>query len=159
MALMLRSNTADSSAGLSRKCPYTVILDTRARSATDSMVVAAIPRSRNSTPAASRIACSLSKSRGRPRRRRTGSTDFTESLLLFSGHHRPDNTFTGRDRIVIGSPWPSKQEVGMTAVTVGNPVRVMIVGAGTGGLCLAQGLKADGIAVEVFERDYSPTDR
>jgi 2-polyprenyl-6-methoxyphenol hydroxylase-like FAD-dependent oxidoreductase len=35
----------------------------------------------------------------------------------------------------------------------------MIVGAGTGGLCLAQGLKADGIAVEVFERDYSPTDR
>ena len=47
----------------------------------------------------------------------------------------------------------------MLAATVGNRVRVMIVGAGTGGLCLAQGLKADGIAVEVFERDYSPTDR
>src|SRR5215468_5191482 len=123
------------------------------------MVVAAIPRSRNSAPAASRIACSLSKSRGRPRRRRMGSTDFTESLLLFNGHNRPDNQFTGRYRIVNSSPPPSKHEVGMRAATLGNRLKVMIVGAGTGGLCLAQGLKADGIAVEVFERDYSPTDR
>src|SRR6516164_603299 len=159
MALMLRSNTADSSEGLSRKCPYTVILDTQARSATDSMVVAAMPRSKNSALAASRIACSLSKSRGRPRRRRVGSTDFTESLLRISGPFRPDNPFTGRNRIVNDSPPPGKQEVSMLAATAGNRVRVMIVGAGTGGLCLAQGLKADGIAVEVFERDYSPTDR
>jgi len=35
----------------------------------------------------------------------------------------------------------------------------MIIGAGTGGLCLAHGLAANGIAVEVFERDDSPTDR
>src|SRR5215469_6062285 len=158
MALMFRSNTADSSDGLSRKCPYTVILDTPARSATDSMVVPAIPRSKNSALAASRIACSLSKSRGRPRRR-MGPTDFTESLLQISGPFRPDNPFTGRDRIVNGFPPPGKQEVGMQAATVGNRVKVMIIGAGTGGLCLAQGLKADGIAVEVFERDYSPTDR
>ena len=47
----------------------------------------------------------------------------------------------------------------MRAATLGNRLKVMIVGAGTGGLCLAQALKADGIAVEVFERDYSPTDR
>ena len=47
----------------------------------------------------------------------------------------------------------------MRAATLGNRLKVMIVGAGTGGLCLAQGLKTDGIAVEVFERDYSPTDR
>jgi 2-polyprenyl-6-methoxyphenol hydroxylase-like FAD-dependent oxidoreductase len=40
-----------------------------------------------------------------------------------------------------------------------KPLKVMIVGAGTGGLCLAQGLKSDQVAVEVFERDYSPTDR
>src|SRR3974377_2155355 len=40
-----------------------------------------------------------------------------------------------------------------------NRLKIMIIGAGTGGLCLAQGLKADGIAVEVFERDYSPADR
>jgi salicylate hydroxylase len=37
--------------------------------------------------------------------------------------------------------------------------KVMIVGAGTGGLCLAQGLKQSGIDVAVFERDRTPTDR
>ncbi len=40
-----------------------------------------------------------------------------------------------------------------------RPPRVIIVGAGTGGLCLAHGLKSDGVDVEVFERDHSPTDR
>ena len=40
-----------------------------------------------------------------------------------------------------------------------KPLKVMIIGAGTGGLCLAQGLKRDGVAVDVFERDRSPTDR
>ncbi|MEA2868255.1 MAG: hypothetical protein QOE39_2970 [Bradyrhizobium sp.] len=39
-----------------------------------------------------------------------------------------------------------------------QPLKVMIIGAGTGGLCLAHGLKSDGIAVEVFERDHSPAD-
>ena len=42
---------------------------------------------------------------------------------------------------------------------IGKPLKVMIVGAGTGGLCLAQGLKLDKVGVEIFERDYSPTDR
>ena len=36
---------------------------------------------------------------------------------------------------------------------------VMIIGAGTGGLCLAQGLKGSEIEVSVFERDRTPTDR
>lgn len=36
---------------------------------------------------------------------------------------------------------------------------VMIVGAGTGGLCLAHGLLATGIPFRVFERDHSATDR
>jgi len=40
-----------------------------------------------------------------------------------------------------------------------NPLKVLIVGAGTGGLCLAHGLKSAGISVEVFERDHSPFDR
>ncbi|MBV8101097.1 MAG: FAD-dependent monooxygenase, partial [Verrucomicrobia bacterium] len=40
-----------------------------------------------------------------------------------------------------------------------NPLKVIIIGAGTGGLCLAQGLKADGIAVDVFERERTSTDR
>ncbi|MBV8224596.1 MAG: FAD-dependent monooxygenase [Verrucomicrobia bacterium] len=40
-----------------------------------------------------------------------------------------------------------------------NPLKVMIVGAGTGGLCLAQGLKSEGIPVEIFEREHSPSDR
>ena len=39
-----------------------------------------------------------------------------------------------------------------------TPLRVVIIGAGTGGLCLAQGLKSSNIAVEVFERDHSPSD-
>lgn len=37
----------------------------------------------------------------------------------------------------------------------GKPLKVMIVGAGTGGLCLAQGLKLNNVSVELFERDYS----
>ena len=39
-----------------------------------------------------------------------------------------------------------------------KPLKVMIIGAGTGGLCLAHGLPRNGIAVEVFERDGSPAD-
>ena len=38
-------------------------------------------------------------------------------------------------------------------------LQVMIIGAGTGGLCLAQGLHAAGIEVRVFERDRTPVDR
>jgi 2-polyprenyl-6-methoxyphenol hydroxylase-like FAD-dependent oxidoreductase len=38
-------------------------------------------------------------------------------------------------------------------------LQVMIVGAGTGGLCLAQGLVAAGVDVRVFERDRTPGDR
>lgn len=37
--------------------------------------------------------------------------------------------------------------------------RIMIIGAGTGGLCLAHGLRAAGVDVRVFERDVHPTDR
>jgi 2-polyprenyl-6-methoxyphenol hydroxylase-like FAD-dependent oxidoreductase len=40
-----------------------------------------------------------------------------------------------------------------------HPFKVIIIGAGTGGLCLAQGLNSSGITVEVFERDRTPTDR
>ena len=40
-----------------------------------------------------------------------------------------------------------------------KPLKVMIIGAGTGGLCLAHGLSKNGIAVEVFERDETPADR
>jgi len=43
--------------------------------------------------------------------------------------------------------------------TMVRHLKVLIIGAGTGGLCLAQGLKKDGVAVEVFERDDTPTDR
>ena len=37
--------------------------------------------------------------------------------------------------------------------------RIIIIGAGTGGLCLAQGLKLCGLSVLVCERDKHPTDR
>ena len=40
-----------------------------------------------------------------------------------------------------------------------NPFKAIIIGAGTGGLTLAQGLKAAGVEVEVYEREQSPTDR
>src|ERR1700744_3810482 len=36
---------------------------------------------------------------------------------------------------------------------------VVIIGAGTGGLCLAQGPHPAGIPVRVFEKDRTPTDR
>jgi hypothetical protein len=38
----------------------------------------------------------------------------------------------------------------------GKELRVRVIGAGTGGLCLAQGLKQDNVELE-FERDHTPT--
>jgi 2-polyprenyl-6-methoxyphenol hydroxylase-like FAD-dependent oxidoreductase len=38
-------------------------------------------------------------------------------------------------------------------------LEILIIGAGTGGLCLAHGLAAAGLQVRVFERDRTPTDR
>jgi 2-polyprenyl-6-methoxyphenol hydroxylase-like FAD-dependent oxidoreductase len=40
-----------------------------------------------------------------------------------------------------------------------NSPDVLIIGAGTGGLCLAHGLVASGLNVRVFERDRTPVDR
>lgn len=39
-----------------------------------------------------------------------------------------------------------------------TPLHVLIIGAGTGGLCLAHGLKRAGISVAVYERDRTRTD-
>ena len=43
--------------------------------------------------------------------------------------------------------------------TSARELKVIIIGAGTGGLCLAHGLRSAGIDVRVFERDRTPTDR
>ena len=39
------------------------------------------------------------------------------------------------------------------------PLRVLVIGGGLGGLCLAQGLQKAGINVSVYERDNSPEAR
>jgi 2-polyprenyl-6-methoxyphenol hydroxylase-like FAD-dependent oxidoreductase len=39
-----------------------------------------------------------------------------------------------------------------------SPLKVLIIGAGTGGLCLAHGLKRAGIEVRIFERDRTRRD-
>jgi 2-polyprenyl-6-methoxyphenol hydroxylase-like FAD-dependent oxidoreductase len=39
-----------------------------------------------------------------------------------------------------------------------TPLHVLIIGAGTGGLCLAHGLKRAGVGVAVYERDRTRTD-
>ncbi|MFP3270569.1 MAG: FAD-dependent monooxygenase, partial [Paraburkholderia sp.] len=39
-----------------------------------------------------------------------------------------------------------------------EPLNVIIIGAGTGGLCLAHGLKQAGINVTVYERDRTRVD-
>src|SRR5215469_7860559 len=39
------------------------------------------------------------------------------------------------------------------------PLRVLVIGGGLGGLCLAQGLHGAGIDVAVYERDRSPEAR
>ncbi|HEY3786271.1 MAG TPA: FAD-dependent monooxygenase [Steroidobacteraceae bacterium] len=44
-------------------------------------------------------------------------------------------------------------------IYVNHDLEVLIIGAGTGGLCLAQGLALSGLNVRVFERDRTPTDR
>ncbi len=40
-----------------------------------------------------------------------------------------------------------------------NPLHVTIIGAGLGGLCLAQGLKKNNIAFDVYEKDAAPDSR
>jgi 2-polyprenyl-6-methoxyphenol hydroxylase-like FAD-dependent oxidoreductase len=45
------------------------------------------------------------------------------------------------------------------AAAMNDDLEVLIIGAGTGGLCLAHGLVASGLKVRVFERDRTPTDR
>jgi 2-polyprenyl-6-methoxyphenol hydroxylase-like FAD-dependent oxidoreductase/ubiquinone/menaquinone biosynthesis C-methylase UbiE len=42
---------------------------------------------------------------------------------------------------------------------VANPLQVIVIGGGIGGLCLAQGLRRAGIQVALYERDRSPRDR
>ena len=39
-----------------------------------------------------------------------------------------------------------------------EPMEVIVIGAGTGGLCLAHGLKRAGINVNVYERDRTRAD-
>ncbi|MEV7603586.1 NAD(P)/FAD-dependent oxidoreductase [Kitasatospora sp. NPDC089797] len=47
----------------------------------------------------------------------------------------------------------------MTVPTSRSPLRVLVIGGGIGGLCLAQGLRQAGVDVQVYERDGSAEGR
>ena len=47
----------------------------------------------------------------------------------------------------------------MAMPTSRSPLRVLVIGGGIGGLCLAQGLRQAGVEVSVFERDDSAEGR
>ncbi|NHA06149.1 NAD(P)-binding protein [Mucilaginibacter sp. HC2] len=47
----------------------------------------------------------------------------------------------------------------ITTIYKKEPLQVAIIGAGLGGLCLAQGLKKNGIAFQVFEKDSAANSR
>src|SRR3712207_5653872 len=46
----------------------------------------------------------------------------------------------------------------LTNIEIPSPFHVIIIGAGTGGLCLAHGLKTTGISVAIYERDRTRAD-
>ena len=46
----------------------------------------------------------------------------------------------------------------MSTAIVKRQLEVIVIGAGTGGLCLAHGLKRAGITVNVYERDRTRKD-
>src|ERR1043165_5151741 len=47
----------------------------------------------------------------------------------------------------------------MDASTSGGTMKVLVIGGGTGGLCLAQGLRQAGVDVQVYERSRTRTER
>jgi 2-polyprenyl-6-methoxyphenol hydroxylase-like FAD-dependent oxidoreductase len=64
---------------------------------------------------------------------------------------------TGRLRAAIFNQMV--EDMNHTPHLSNRPLKVLIIGAGTGGLCLAQALKSEKISVQVFERDPAPFDR
>ena len=54
----------------------------------------------------------------------------------------------------MNAPYPTRS---FDAVT--QPLHVLIVGGGIGGLALAQGLKREGVSAAIYERDTSLTSR
>src|SRR5690349_21214794 len=53
---------------------------------------------------------------------------------------------------------PTNRRATMSSSATPAPFHVIIIGAGTGGLCLAHGLRRAGISCAVYERDRTRSD-
>ena len=86
----------------------------------------------------------------------------TSKSVLTNGHHDAEEDTTYYQGGINGTPLSATEDLYRHSTARGLGKRqlpVLIIGAGVGGLCLAQGLSKAGIDVRVFERDLSQTYR
>jgi 2-polyprenyl-6-methoxyphenol hydroxylase-like FAD-dependent oxidoreductase len=75
-----------------------------------------------------------------------------EHEVRFLKGSSPSGILLAAPKRYVGAPGKHSEDI------VRHGLKVVIVGAGTGGACLAQGLMARNVRAELFERDRSPAD-